>query len=157
MSSWPDWVKRLVEFSKTEATTLPAIRKFLVDYEDDTGVDNLTDHSDAVVLELLLKLLYPRDPSKGCVFIKKFEACDVDLDSEVHQITQSAPYIAQTGVAGTENAQYFIACEQAVLCESKSVEDAIIDLLAVYYVFNISYPKGISAILLFFFNIVFLV
>ncbi len=28
-----------------------------------------TDHSDGIVLELLLKLLYPRGPTKGCVFL----------------------------------------------------------------------------------------
>ena len=56
---------------------------------------------------------------------------------------------------GTENAQYFIACEQMILCESKSIQDSIIDLIATYYTFNICYPKAISGILLFFQHYVF--
>ena len=32
-----------------------------------------TDHSDSVILEILIKLLYPKGPAKGCIFIKKFE------------------------------------------------------------------------------------
>ena len=33
--------------------------------------------------------------------------------------------------------------------ESKTVQDSLIDLLAAYFVFGISYPKSLSAILLF--------
>ncbi len=58
--------------------------------------------------------------------------------------------MVQTGTAGTENTQYFVACEQAILCEAKSIQDAVIDLIAAYYVFDIAYPSGISGILLFF-------
>ena len=50
----------------------------------------------------------------------------------------------------------FVYCEQSVLTESKTVRDAIIDLIATYYVFGIAYPKTISAIMLFCFSIVFL-
>ena len=32
-----------------------------------------TDHSDSVILEILIKLLYSKGPAKGCIFIKKFE------------------------------------------------------------------------------------
>ena len=43
-----------------------------------------TDHSDSVILEILIKLLYPKGPVKGCIFIKKFEVskqinCIVDI------------------------------------------------------------------------------
>lgn len=37
-----------------------------------------------------------------------------------------------------------------MLYESKTVKDSIIDLIAAYYAFNISYPKSLGAILLFF-------
>lgn len=154
-SSWPDWKKQIIELSKAEGATRPSIKKLHDLYMANAEVGNPTDHSDSVTLEILIKLLYPKGPAKGCIFIKKFEACDVDLDGEVNKITQSAPYIIQTGTAGTENAQYFIACEQMILCESKSNQDSIIDLIATYYTFNICYPKAISGILLFFQHYVF--
>ena len=34
---------------------------------------------------------------------------------EVGEIAQSAPYIIQTGRAGSENVQFFIACESKLL------------------------------------------
>jgi len=58
----------------------------------------------------------------------------MDVDREVGEIAQSAPYIVQTGRAGTENVQYFIACEKQVICESKSLVDAVVDLIACYNV-----------------------
>ena len=83
------------------------------------------------------------------------QACDIDIDMEVGEIAQSAPYIIQTGRAGSENVQFFIACERQIVCESKSLLDAIIDLIACYYVFDISYPKGVEGILVFFERCVF--
>ncbi len=49
-----------------------------------------------------------------------------------------------------ENAQYFIYCEKSQLFESKHFLQAIFDLFSVYFIFDISYPKTISSILLFF-------
>lgn len=54
-----------------------------------------------------------------------------------------------TGITGETNFQVFVCAEQAVLVESKTVQDSLIDLLAAYFVFDISYPKCLSAILLF--------
>ena len=72
------------------------------------------------------------------------------MESEIKDIPQSSPFIVQTGGAFEESIQFFIACKQAVLLESKSFLDAILDLIATYYVFNIAYPKSLSGILLFF-------
>ena len=83
------------------------------------------------------------------------QTCDVDIDEEVKQIGQSEPYIVATGQPGDENAQFFIACEQAILLESKSVQDALVDLIATYFVFDMAYPKSVSGILLFFQHVVF--
>ena len=69
------------------------------------------------------------------------QTCDVDLDTEVGKTSQSAPYIIITGEAGQETTQYFIACEKAIFTEAKSILDAVVDLLAVYYVSNIAYPR----------------
>ena len=68
----------------------------------------------------------------------------MDVDREVQQINQSEPYVVVTGKPGCENAQFFIACEQAILLESKSF---CVDLIATYYVFDMSYPKAVSGML----------
>ena len=61
----------------------------------------------------------------------------------------AAPFIMVTGTPGTEEAQYYIVCEKSVQLESKSFLDALIDLIAWYYTFDICYPKPVDAILLF--------
>ena len=71
------------------------------------------------------------------------------------EIDQSAPILVFTGQAGNETAQFYVCCEQGVLLEAKTVKDAIIDLTAAYYVFDITYPKGVDGILLFFQHFVF--
>ena len=71
------------------------------------------------------------------------------------EIDQSAPFLAFTGQAGDETAQFYVCCDQGVLLEAKMVKDAIIDLIAAYYVFDITYPKGVDGILLFFQHLVF--
>lgn len=83
------------------------------------------------------------------------QICDVDLDVEIEQVKQSEPFIAVTGKAGNENCQYFICAEQALTTESISLRDAFLDLICAYYVYNISYPKAISGVHLFFQEIVF--
>ena len=40
MSTWSDWTKQLVEFVRAEATTRPAIRKLLLDYNTEADMDN---------------------------------------------------------------------------------------------------------------------
>ena len=73
---------------------------------------------------------------------------DVDLNKEILDISQSAPFILVIGTA-MENTQYFICGENIAICESKSYLDAIIDLICTYYVFDIAYPKSLSGIFLF--------
>ena len=40
--------------------------------------------------------------------------------------------------------------EKNIICESKSFLDAIMDLVCVYYIFDIIYPKSLCGIFLFF-------
>ena len=75
--------------------------------------------------------------------------CDVNLESEIRNIEQKAPYLVITGRPGIENSQYFIACEKVVYCDCKSLKDALLDLVVTYYVYNISYPKPLSAFFVF--------
>ena len=71
------------------------------------------------------------------------------------QIEQSAPFLTFTGEPGDENAQFFVCCEHIVIAECKTVKDAVIDLIAAYYVFDIAYPKCSNAMLLFIQHFVF--
>ena len=77
------------------------------------------------------------------------------MEREISQIQQSAPYLVITGLLEAENCQFFVCSEQDILLESKSVKDAIIDLIATYFVFDIAYPKQLNAIILFFQHYVF--
>ncbi len=77
------------------------------------------------------------------------------MAAEVEKVPQAAPYLVSTGIPGEENAQFFVACEQAILCESKCLRDAIVDLIASYYVFDMAYPKGMTALYQFFQQYVF--
>jgi len=52
--------------------------------------------------------------------------------------------------------QVHVCAEGAIFIQSKSlIRDAIIDLFAAYFVFNICYPKYLDAILLFFQHYIF--
>ena len=77
------------------------------------------------------------------------------MDAEVSSILQSAPYIITVGIAGESSFQIFICAEQEVLIESKTLQDSLIDLIATYFVFDISYPKSLAAIYLFFQHYIF--
>ena len=68
---------------------------------------------------------------------------------------QSAPFIAVTGLYDDSTIQYFICAEQAIYLEAKTLRDVITDLITVYFVFNIAYPKSISPVLIFFQHFVF--
>lgn len=71
------------------------------------------------------------------------------MEQEVTSIEQAAPYIAITGTAGDENAQFIVCSEKQIVLESSSMRDAVLNLMASYFVFDIAYPKGLSAILIF--------
>ena len=63
---------------------------------------------------------------------------------------QSEPFLLVTGIPGTYNCQVFVCCEKEIFMESKSIKDSLLDLIATYFVFDIAYPKFLSAVLIFF-------
>ena len=71
------------------------------------------------------------------------------------QIVQAAPFIVITGISGDENSQIFICSEKTVFHESKTILDAVIDLICFYFVYDIAYPKYVDSILVFFQHYVF--
>lgn len=84
-----------------------------------------------------------------------FQTCDIDIDEAVSKVQQSVPYLVITGIPGDMNCQVFVGCEQEFFFECNSVKDSIIDLIGTYFVFNITYPKYLSSIFLFFQHFVF--
>ena len=71
------------------------------------------------------------------------------------QIVQAAPFIVITGICGDENYQIFICAEKNVFLESKTIMQAVIDVIAFYFVYDITYPKHVNSILMFFQHYVF--
>ena len=68
----------------------------------------------------LLKIL-----ASDCVVLS-LQACDINVSGKISEIPQSA-----------------IACKRQIVCESKLLLDAVNDLIACCYVFDICYTKGI--------------
>ena len=58
-----------------------------------------------------------------------------------------APYVIQAGPE--ESRQFFVIAENEIFCEIPDILKAVATLLAVYYVFDIVYPKKWSSCLLF--------
>ena len=65
------------------------------------------------------------------------------------------PYILVVGEAGAVDTHYFVANNTETLVESRSMPDAIFDLVAVYHVFEVPYPKHQEAVLVFLEHFVF--
>ena len=49
------------------------------------------------------------------------QTCDVDLEAEVSQIEQAAPFIVITGIPSDETTLFFICAEKEVVMESKTL------------------------------------
>ena len=77
------------------------------------------------------------------------------MDSEVDSIDQAEPFLVITGIPGDEQSQVFICVEGSLLLESKSIKDSMIDLIATYYTFDLSYPKCVDSVLIFFQHFIF--
>lgn len=77
------------------------------------------------------------------------------MDKELETVKQAEPYIVVTGRAGHRNAQYFVCVEKALITESKSFLDCVIDLICTYYVYDMEYPKAIHNIFYFIQHVIF--
>ena len=70
-----------------------------------------------------------------------------DIDTSIQRIQQAEPYILLT--LGEGSFQFFIVAENQIFCESSSLVDAIKDMFATYFVFDIQYPKPTNPVLTF--------
>ena len=66
------------------------------------------------------------------------------------EVVQAAPFIVITGFPGDDNCQFFVCSEKTVFLESKTIMDAVVDLISFYFIYDITYPKHVDSILLFF-------
>ena len=71
----------------------------------------------------------------------------VDVDNEITKITQNEPYIAV--VRSDRSSQYYVVAERKIALESCSFNDVLIDLVSMYFVFDIAYPKPMYPLLYF--------
>ena len=72
------------------------------------------------------------------------QTCDVDVD-RVASGGHSSPSILVTGTPGQESAHYFICVEKRILLESRAMKEAVINLMSVFYVLDLAYPKELAA------------
>ncbi|XP_065892726.1 uncharacterized protein [Dysidea avara] len=154
LENWQDWKKKLIQAAKLEVFTCPTIKKLLQELGSYEELSCPDDAIGAICLDLLVKLLYPRGIGKGAVFLKIIESCDVDLGDELSDIQQSEPFLVVTSKPGTETSQMFVCCEGKLFLESKCIKEAILDLVSTYFVFDISYPKGIYRVMEFIQNFI---
>ena len=80
---------------------------------------------------------------------------DITYDAEKVCNSVPIPYIVFTGNPGCDNSQFFVSYDRIFICECQSLQDAFIDLIATYQVFNVTYPQALAGILLFFQHIIF--
>ena len=73
----------------------------------------------------------------------------MDLEDEISEMEQSEPYITVTSKPGTDTSQIFLCCESQIFIESKSMRDAMIEMMSTYFVFDIVYPKSLYGVLIF--------
>ena len=71
----------------------------------------------------------------------------VDLSTKVTTLP-TAPSILITK-SDSDQYQFFIVTEKQVLCESNDLSTAIVDLIATYFTFNMSYPDPLYPLFLF--------
>lgn len=70
-----------------------------------------------------------------------------DIDVSIEKIQQAEPYILLT--IGDGSFQFFVVAEKQIYCESSTLIDAVKDLFAIYFVFDIQYPKPTTPVLFF--------
>ena len=73
---------------------------------------------------------------------------EVNIDAEVHSMAISSPFIVVTK-RDDDTRQYFVCVERMVLLESTGMTAALMDIMSVFFTFNIAYPKQLYSLLLF--------
>ena len=82
-----------------------------------------------------------------CILLSQMDVTNVDqaCSSKPHR---NSPRVAVFVREGSR--QYFVICEQRVLCEVPSLPLALFVTFSAYYVFNLDYPKQAKPVFFFF-------
>lgn len=64
-------------------------------------------------------------------------------------IAQAAATATVAPCIGIKSDEFFIITEKQVLCESENFATALVDMIAAYFTFNMSYPDSLYPLLLF--------
>ena len=71
----------------------------------------------------------------------------VNLEEEIYKIDKGSPYILC--LASDVGHQYFVVIERKLLAESGNLTTALINLIAVYFTFDVVYPKPLYSVFIF--------
>ena len=69
------------------------------------------------------------------------------MDAQVEKLPPFPQIVALRSDMAEE--QFFIAVEKHVLLESRCINTALLDMMSVYFTFDIAYPKPLYSLLLF--------
>ena len=69
-----------------------------------------------------------------------------DIEANVAQIKQNEPYIIVTEVGTTK--QFFVVAERCITIESNTFQDALTDMICLYFTMDITYPPSLYPVLL---------
>ena len=70
------------------------------------------------------------------------------MESAIATSELATPYVVHFGEADSGQ-QFFVVCEKVLVTEAGSFIEAMVALMAVYYIFDIAYPKACTNTLLF--------
>ena len=71
------------------------------------------------------------------------------MEDKISEVEQSEPFIAITSKPGTESSQIFVCIESQIFLQVKSMIHAMLDMMSAFYVFDVSYPRSLHAMLIF--------
>ena len=63
------------------------------------------------------------------------------------QIKQNEPYIVVIELEATKR-QFFVVVERSITIESDTFQDALTDMISLYFIMDITYPSSLYAVLL---------
>ena len=70
-----------------------------------------------------------------------------DIESNIMQIKQNEPYVVVAELEATKR-QFFVVVERSITIESDIFQDALTDMIGLYFIMDITYPSSLNPVLL---------
>uniref|UniRef100_A0A1X7V3Z2 Uncharacterized protein n=1 Tax=Amphimedon queenslandica TaxID=400682 RepID=A0A1X7V3Z2_AMPQE len=149
MVEWPLWRDKVLLYVDAEKTTMKRLNKIATQYKSEKERlkqfdDTLEDLQDFFALQYFQSILSYRAEKQ---IIYSFSD-DVNVDDVIRDIAISQPCLVRF-LSDVGCPKYHIVIEGQMLHKVTSTRKALLNLIAAYYVFNISYPPLQSATLIF--------